>query len=172
MARAAELRHKVEIVVERFLRSRIEVLYYLWKGDKNRMDAARGILESLVTSARELQPLLATAEERNLMADIITKAETYKTRMDGFVQAAEAQTTELKQMAVAADKAAAVADEAVTTQRESMAAESSMANTINLAVAGAAVLLGLLFAVLITKAILRGIRKAITVADAVSHGRS
>jgi methyl-accepting chemotaxis protein len=170
VTKASVVQHKVEQMTQQFLHSRIEVLYYLWKGDKTRMDTARSVLESLIKGAKDIQPLLATPEERNLMVDLISKAETYKTRMEGFITVSETQVVVLKDMAVAADKAAKVADEAVAAQQESMAADSRTANIINLASTAAAILLGVIFAVLITKVILSGIKKAITAAEAVSHG--
>jgi methyl-accepting chemotaxis protein len=170
LAKAASAQHGIEQVTQQFLRSRIEVLYYLWRGDKARMNNARSILDNLANQARERQSLLASAEERNMMADIISKAELYKSRLEGFISADESQAAAIKEMAAIADKAAQLSDEAVEVQKERMAAESHSANLINIATSIAAVLLGLIFAVLITKAIVNGIKKAISVADAVSHG--
>ncbi|MHC1789712.1 HAMP domain-containing methyl-accepting chemotaxis protein [Solidesulfovibrio sp.] len=168
--KAASVSHKIEIIEQQFLRARIEVLYFLWRGDKSRMDNARSTLETLITSARDSLTLFTTPEERALMAEIITKAETYKTRMDGFTQAADAQALVVKEMAAAADKATQAADAAVDAQQVSMAADSRTINLVSLSVSAAAVLLGLVFATFITRAILRGVRGAITVAEAVSHG--
>ncbi|MEL7638883.1 MAG: methyl-accepting chemotaxis protein [Solidesulfovibrio sp.] len=170
MVRAATLRSRTEGLVQQFLRSRIEVLYYLWKGEKGRMDAARDILEGLANAGRDIQSLMPDADERAVMADILSRAETYKNRMDGFVVASEAQAAVGKEMAVAAEKAAKVADEASDAQKESMLQESRTANILSLVSTVAAVLLGLVFAILITKGILRGVKKAIAAADAVSHG--
>ncbi|MYL84028.1 HAMP domain-containing protein [Desulfovibrio aerotolerans] len=170
VSRSMALRLTIESVVQQFLRARIEVLYYLWRGDKTRMDSARAIIDKLVAATREAVPQFATAEDRNLAAEIISKAETYKNRIDGFVQAADAQAVVVKDMAAAADRAGQVANDAVEAQRTSMAADALLANQLSLGVSAAAVLLGLLFAVLITKAILRGIRGAIGVADAMAHG--
>ncbi|KHK02756.1 HAMP domain-containing methyl-accepting chemotaxis protein [Desulfovibrio sp. TomC] len=168
--RLGSLRSKLDAIEQQFLRARIEVLYYLWRGDKTRMDAAHSILDKLVAVSRETSPLLTTAEDRTLMAELVSKAEAYKNRMDGFVQAADAQAAVVKDMAAAADKAGKMADEAVESQKASMADEARLANLESLGVSAAAVLLGILFAVLITRGILRGIRGAITVAEAVSHG--
>jgi len=170
VSRSMTLRLTIESVVQQFLRARIEVLYYLWRGDKSRMDSARAILDKLVIATREAVPLLATPEDRTLAAEIISKAETYKSRMDGFVQAADAQAVVVKDMATAADRAGQIATDAVESQKASMAADALLSNQLSLGVSAAAVLLGLLFAVLITKAILRGIRGAIGVADAMAHG--
>ncbi|WP_300159384.1 methyl-accepting chemotaxis protein [Solidesulfovibrio sp.] len=170
VARTAALGQRVEFLVQQFLRSRIEVLYYLWKGDKSRMDTARGILEKLIATGREALPLMAVSEERSLLEDILARAETYKNRMEGFITASEAQAVVVKEMAAAADKAAKVADEAVDVQQESMHRESRNATIANAVAAAAAILLGALFATLITKGILRGVKKAIAAADAVSHG--
>jgi methyl-accepting chemotaxis protein len=170
VGKIATVQRKVDILVEQFLRSRIEVLYYLWKGDKARMDTARGILEHLVAAGREALPLMATPDERTMLEDIITRAETYKTRMEGFITASEAQAVITKEMAAAADKAGKVADAAVEAQQEQMRQESSAANTITLATAVVAILLGVLFATLITRGILRGVKKAIVAAESVAHG--
>jgi methyl-accepting chemotaxis protein len=169
-SRIMNLRLKLDTIEQQFLRARIEVLYYLWRGDKTRMDNARSIIDKIIALSREVSALLTTAEDRTLMAELVSKAETYKNRIDGFLQAADAQAVVVKDMAAAADKAGQLADDAVESQKTSMAAEARTANMISLGVSAAAVLLGILFAVLITRAILRGIRGAITVAEAMSHG--
>ena len=168
--RNAQLDLKIENLVQQFLRARIEVLYYLWRGDKTRMDNARTTLDKFVVAAREIVPQLSTPKERTLAAEIIAKAETYKNKMDGFVQAADAQAAVVKDMAAAADRAGQIAVDAVDIQKNSMAADALLSNQLSLGVSAAAVLLGLIFAVLITKTILRGIRGAINVAEAVAHG--
>jgi len=170
VGRVGNIQHKVEGLVQQFLRSRIEVLYYLWKNDKGRLDLAKSNLDTVIAGGQELQRLATTPDERTLLTDMVTRAETYKNRLDNFVKAAENQTVVVKDMAAAADNAAKVADEAVAAQRDSMQLESKRANMINLSVAAVAVVLGVLFAVLITRAIIQGIAKAITVAEAVSHG--
>lgn len=170
VGRAAVAQHRVDQLLQQFLRSRIEVLYYLWQGDKGRMETARGILDQLAAAGREAQPLLQTSEERSMMGDIISRAETYKSRMDGFVRANDTQLAVAREMAAAADKAGKVAEDAVSAQRASMAAEARTANLVDLIAAATAALLGLIFAVFITKGILRGIKKAITAAESVSHG--
>jgi len=170
VSKIAVAQHKVDALVEQFLRSRIEVLYYLWKGDKAHMDAARGILEHFAAAGREVLPLMATAEERTMLEDMLARAEFYKTRMEGFVTVSEAQAVVAKEMAAAADKAGKVADDAVDAQQEQMRNESRTANVINIVVAVAAVLLGALFATLITRGILRGVKKAIAAAESVAHG--
>jgi methyl-accepting chemotaxis protein len=168
--KAAAVQHRVEGMVQHFLQSRIEVLYYLWKGDQQRMDVARGILDKLIAVGKEIQPLMGTAADRSMLGDIVGRAETYRTRMDGFAAASLAQATVVKEMAADADKVAKVAQDAVAAQQESMRAESRAANIANIVIAVAAVVLGLLFAVLITRGILRGVKKAINAAEAVSHG--
>ncbi|MFP5258116.1 MAG: methyl-accepting chemotaxis protein [Acidobacteriota bacterium] len=168
--RSSTLRLKIENLAQQFLRARIEVLYYLWRGDKSHMDSARSILDKLMAVARETTAQLTTPEDRTLLAEIISKAEIYKNRMDGFVQAAEAQAAVVKDMAAAADRAGQLATDAVDAQKTSMAGEALLANQMSLGVSGAAVLLGLLFAVFITKAILQGVRGAINVAEAMAHG--
>jgi methyl-accepting chemotaxis protein len=168
--RSATLRLRVGSIEQQFLHARIEVLYYLWRGDKGRMENARTILDKLGVVAKESLTLLSAVEDRTLMAEIISKADTYKNRMDGFIQAAEAQAAVVKDMAVAADKAGQIASDAVEAQKMSMAAEARFANLLSLGTTAAAVLLGLIFAVFITRAILRGVRGAIAVAEAVAHG--
>jgi len=170
LIKAASVQHKVEVLVQQFLRSRIEVLYYLWKGDKNRMDAAKGILEGVISAGRDLQPVVATAEERVLLSDIVARAETYKNRLDGFVQATDGMAALTTAMSTTAEKAGTVAKEAVDVQRSSMASEARTANLVNIGVALAAIILGVIFAIIITRAIIVGVSKAIAVAEAMSHG--
>ncbi|HML55560.1 MAG TPA: methyl-accepting chemotaxis protein [Solidesulfovibrio magneticus] len=169
-ARMASLRLRIENIEQQFLRARIEVLYYLWRGDKTRMDTARTLLDKLIAATRDASQLMNDAGDRTLLAEIIAKADIYKTRMDGFLQAADAQAAVVKDMAAAADKAGQLADQAVDAQKTAMAKEARTANLLSLGASAAAVLLGVIFAVFITRAILRGVRGAITVADAVAHG--
>lgn len=166
----ASIQHKVEVLTQQFLRSRIEVVYFLWKGDKARIDAAKGILEGVISAGRDLQPVVATAEERALLTEIVARAETYKNRLDGFVQASDAMAAVTKEMGAAAEKADTVAREALDVQRASMTSETHTANVINIVVALTAIVLGIFFALLITRGIVRGIGKAISVAEAMAHG--
>jgi len=170
MNKAAAIQHKVEILVQQFLRSRIELLYYMWRGDKSRVDTARGLLEGVVGAGRDLQPVVATAEERVLLAEIVARAETYKNRLDGFVQANDTMAALTKEMGAIAEKADAVSKEAVDVQRSSMAGEARTANLVNISVSLAAIILGVIFAIIITRAIIAGVGKAIAVAEAMSHG--
>jgi len=170
IGKAVSLRQRESDLLDKFLLSRIEVIYYLWLSDKTRIENARSILGSLLASARELQPLLSSTEERSLLTDMVSKIEIYKNRIDDFVQADESQMAAYKEMSVFADKAEQIASEAVDSQKASMAKENHTANLINISAALAAVILGLLFAILITRSILHGIKNAITVAQAVSHG--
>ncbi|WP_428568170.1 MAG: methyl-accepting chemotaxis protein [Solidesulfovibrio sp. DCME] len=170
MAKASTIRSRVDGLIQQFLRSRIEVLYYLWKGEKGRMDTAREILDGLANTGRDIQNLMTDTEDRAVLSDILGRAEAYKSRMDGFVAASDTQAVVAKEMAAAADRAAKVAADATEVQKESMLRESRTANLVSLASAAAALLLGILFATLITKGILRGVKKAITAAEAVSHG--
>jgi len=170
VVRTAAVQHRVEVLLEQFLRSRIEVVYYLWRGETKRIDAAKGILEGVISAGRDLQPTVATAEERALLADIVARAETYKNRLDAFVQADTTMNALTKEMGTTAEKADEMAKEAMSVQRTSMASESRTANVVNISVAVVAILLGVVFAILITRTIIVGVGKAITVAEAVSHG--
>jgi methyl-accepting chemotaxis protein len=170
LARAATIQHKVDMLLQQFFRSRIEVLYYLWKNDKSRMDVAKGILDGVISAGRDMQTQVPTGEERALLSDIVARAEVYKNRLDGFVQASDSLEAIAKEMGATAEKAGQVAEESVGAQREKMTEESRTSNVVNISAAVAAIILGVLFAVLITRAIIQGIAKAITVADAVAHG--
>jgi methyl-accepting chemotaxis protein len=153
-----------------FLRSRIEVLYYLWRGDKARMDAAKGILDNVIASAKDLQGMLPAPEDKALALDIAAKAEIYRNRMDGFLKAAESQALITKEMAESAQKISTLADASLEDQKKKMETDVRSANIAALATSAVAVLVGLVFAVLMVRALKTGIGKAIAVAEAVASG--
>ena len=170
ISRNFEFMGRVDDILQQFLRSRIEVLYYLWKGDKTRMDAARAILDRVIPAAKDLSGLLTSTEDKALALDIAAKAEIYRSRMDGFVKAAESQGTVIKDMAVLAQKISTVAEVSLEDQKKKMASDAQAANTASIAVSAVAILLGVLFAIYMIRILKAGIGKAITVANTVATG--
>jgi len=170
ITRTYELIGRVDAILQQFLSSRIEVLYYLWKGDQKRMDAARGILDKVIPSARELAGMLSQPEEKALAMDIAAKAELYRSRMDGFLKAAEAQAAVIKEMAALAEKISAIADNTLQDQKRKMAVDEQNANRTSLGVSAAAILIGVLFAFYMIRILKTGITRAINVANTVASG--
>ncbi len=169
-ARSVEAVEKLALITQNFLKSRIEILYFLWRGEKGRTDNAKASLDAVGSAARDLAAKAVSPEEKALLSEIGTKAEAYKSRIDDVVKAADLQDALVKDMAVQASNVSTQADEALEAQRTSMAADSNQANITSLSVSAVAVVVGILFALFITRAIKNGVTRAIAVAEAVSAG--
>ncbi|MFZ5811038.1 MAG: methyl-accepting chemotaxis protein [Thermodesulfobacteriota bacterium] len=161
---------KIASITENFLKSRIEILYFLWREEKGRTDNAKASLDAVMAAGRDLAAKTASAEEKTLLAEIVTKAEAYKSRIDDVVKVAELQAVLVKDMTAKAAHVSEQAQEALDGQKDSMLAESRQANVTSLSVSAVAVLVGILFAFFITRAIRNGVNRAITVAEAVAAG--
>ncbi|MFZ5428472.1 MAG: methyl-accepting chemotaxis protein [Thermodesulfobacteriota bacterium] len=157
-------------VQQKFLLSRIEVLYYLWRGDAKRMDNAKVNLDKVIDDAKELSGSLASNEDKALALDIASKAETYRNRMDGFLVAAEAQAAVVKEMAVSAQKISDVGDLSLKDQKAKMEKDARNANVASVAVSAAAVVFGIIFSVIMIRSLKAGIGKAIAAAESVATG--
>jgi len=163
---------KIASITQNFLLSRIEVLYYLWRGDKARTENAKASLDAVMGTGRDLAQASVSSEEKALLADIVAKAEAYKSRIDDVVKAGDAQAALVRDMAVMAGNVSSQADGALTAQKESMAADSRQATVTSLSVSAVAVLVGILFAFFITRAIRNGVNRAYRVAEAVAAGNT
>lgn len=161
---------KIASITENFLKSRIEILYFLWREEKGRTDNAKASLDAVMAAGRDLAAKTASAEEKTLLGEIVTKAEAYKSRIDDVVKVAELQAVLVKDMTAKAAHVSEQAQEALDEQKGSMLAESQQANVTSLSVSAVAVLVGILFAFFITRAIRNGVNRAITVAEAVAAG--
>ncbi|MEF3698281.1 methyl-accepting chemotaxis protein [Desulfolutivibrio sp.] len=163
---------KIAGITQNFLLSRIEVLYYLWRGDKARTDNAKASLDAVIGTGREMASVSIAAEEKALLADIVVKAEAYKSRIDDVVKAGDTQAALVKDMAVMAGNVSNQAEGALAAQKESMATDSRQATITSLSVSAVAVLVGVLFAFFITRAIRNGVNRAFRVAEAVAAGNT
>jgi methyl-accepting chemotaxis protein len=161
---------KVAGVTQNFLLSRIEILYYLWRGDKARTENAKASLDAVMGAGRDLAAQSSSAEEKALLGDIVAKAEAYKSRIDEVVKAGDTQNALVKDMAVMAGSVSRQTEDALAAQKESMASDSRQANITSLSVSGVAVLVGVLFAFFVTRAIRNGVNRAYSVAEAVAAG--
>ena len=170
IGRNVEVSARMANIQQLFLRSRIEVLYYLWHGDLSRMDAAKSILEKVGGSAKELGGLLKAQEEKSMALEIVGKAEVYRANLDGFLKAAEAQNEVVKEMAEQAQKISTAAESTLLDQRNKMEAESHSANLTNIIVSSAALIFGIIFALLMIRTLKTGISVAISVAEDVASG--
>ncbi|MFP5222838.1 MAG: methyl-accepting chemotaxis protein, partial [Acidobacteriota bacterium] len=170
MVRNADLSGRVDEILQHFLRSRIEVLYYLWKEDKTRMDAAKAILDRVIPAAKELGGLLVTPEDKALAMEISAKAELYRSRMDGFAKAADTQATVIKDMAGIAQKITSVAEHSLDDQKKKMETDARAVNMLSIVVSASAILLGVVFAIYMIRILKAGIGKAIAVANTVATG--
>ncbi len=172
LARNADVLNRLHGLTQQFLLSRIEMLYYLWRGDIGRVGNAKGFLDKVIAAGKEAMPLVSAPDERSLLSDIIAKAEVYRARTEDFTKAAEAQAQAVKIMAEDATKVSSLADDLLRIQQERATLDISMANSLSLSVSGVAVLIGIIFAVFMIRFIRRGLLRATKVADAVALGDS
>ncbi len=153
-----------------FLFSRIDMLYYLWRGESKRVDDCKANLDKVIASAQELAKLVDTEADRQRTAKIIESAQVYKSRAEDFRTVAEAQTARAQEMAAQASKVAEIAVEALAFQDKAMDDQAKLSNQLILGFATASFAIGLAFAMLITRIIQRGVNQARATAEAIAIG--
>ena len=172
LTRGSDMLNRLNGLTQQFLRSRIEMLYFLWRGDRGRVENAKGFLDKVIAAGKEAMPLLSAADERALLADIIGKAEIYRSRTEEFTKAADAQAQAVKVMAEDAAKVSELAEETLRIQQERAATEIATANNLSVGVSVAAIFIGCVFVLFMIRSLRRGLRKATSVAAAVALGDS
>ena len=128
LAHTADVLNRLNGALQQFLRSRIEMLYFLWRGDKARVENCKSFLDKVIATGRDLVPLLRGAEDQKILNEMISSAELYRSRADDFVKAAETQAGLVKEMAAVAQKVTEVTEEALHVQQERMRSDAASAN--------------------------------------------
>jgi methyl-accepting chemotaxis protein len=153
-----------------FLKSRIEMLYYLWKEDVARVENVKKNLNELISIGEELKSLLSDPKERNQADQISTKAKIYRDRADDFVKVAEEQKNIITRMTDVAAKVATLTAEALDYQRQQMESEAKSAGLIMILIAVSSVLIGAAFAFFIIRGIQNSLLRAADVVRNVAGG--
>jgi methyl-accepting chemotaxis protein len=161
---------KLAFIESSFIKSRVETLYYLWRGDKARLEAAKALLDKVIQAAGALAVLPGVREERSRIDDIAVKAGAYKTKADEVLKAGDELQAMIKEMAAAAAEVSKDAEEAELFQKEKMAEQAKESEFIIMSVSAAAVLIGIVFALLITRAVKGGLVRATNAARALAVG--
>ncbi len=168
--RIAVILGKVHTIVRLFLKARIEMLYYLWREDVARVDNVKSNLNELMTFGDELKSLLHDPKDRSQADQIVAKARIYRDRVDDFVKIAEEQKGLVQSMAEAAVKVADLTADALRFQQAAMDSQVSSSTFTMLGISAAAIVVGVVFAVLIIIGIQRNLLRLVHVSAAVTTG--
>ncbi|MGE4538995.1 MAG: methyl-accepting chemotaxis protein [Desulfovibrio sp.] len=167
---AGRLGQNVAGLNTRFLNARLEMLYYAWKGDEARLAKAKAELDAFDGGMGAVRQTVVSAEGKALLGEIIAAVQAYRESIDGFAGANAAMAAAVKALGQAGERIAGQSDRIIASQTEARLDEARSVNLLSLGVSAAALLVGLLCAVGITRAIRRGVAKAIDVAEAVAVG--
>ncbi|MBI4806756.1 MAG: methyl-accepting chemotaxis protein [Desulfovibrio sp.] len=169
-ARSIGMHRKLSEIMQFFLSSRIEVLYYLWQDDKARAANAMKHLDTVGEACRELTPMASTNEERSMIEDIAQKAQAYKGRIADLLAASDSQLAAVKDMVSRAAEMSQLTQESLEFQRKKMSSDATSASMVNTGVAAAAVFIGILVGVFLTRAITGPVTKGVNFARNMSGG--
>ena len=170
LIRQADMQRKLGALTQLFLKSRIEVLYFLWLGDKARAANAMDFLASVEQACRELLAVAVSAEDKAMLSGMGLKSAAYRERIADLLSTSEAQQQAVGRMTVRAAEVSGVTQESLEFQQKKMASDASTVNTINAAVAVAAALFGALVALLLTRSITGPVTKGVDFARNMADG--
>ena len=155
-----------------FLQSRVDVLYYLWRGDADALARARMRLDKAIAASAGLSASEGPGESWKLASSVLTSARAYREQVEELVKDETERDGRLSGMASVAEGVRNTVIAVKDAQQDRMEDEVRRASMISLAVAGGALVLGLLFAILIGKSVRGGIARAAAVAEAVALGET
>ncbi len=157
-------------IMRDFLLSRIEMLYFLWRDNPDNVEQCKAYLDKVIATSTVLQKELGNPQEKEMALQLGSYAQTYKNNADSFRKVAEEQRAALQGMAEVATKAVTLSQESVKYQSAKMKEQSAQANMLIIIVAAISFIVGVLFSILITRAIQVGMRQASAITDAVAKG--
>jgi len=169
--RRDELQTLVGLETE-FLQSRVDVLYYLWRGDTDALARARMRLDKAIAASAGLSASEGPGESWKLASSVLASARAYREQVEELVKDETERDGRLSGMASVAEGVRNTVIAVKDAQQDRMEDEVRHASMISLAVAGGALVLGLLFAILIGKSVRGGIARAAAVAEAVALGET
>jgi len=169
-ARLVEMQRRLGSMNQAFLNSRINVLYFLWQGDKGRAASAMDLLASVEKTSQELQAIAATGEDKAMLSGMGQKAAAYRERIAELLSTSEVQQAAVARMTSRAAEVSGVTQESLEFQQKKMETDASTVNKVNGAVALAAALFGALVAVLLTRSITGPVTKGVDFARNMADG--
>ncbi|NHZ46841.1 methyl-accepting chemotaxis protein [Nitratidesulfovibrio liaohensis] len=170
-SRRDELQTLVTLETE-FLQSRVDVLYYLWRGDTDSLSRARMRLDKAISAASGLSASEGTGENWRLATSVLASVRGYREQVEQLVKDEVERENRLSGMANVADGVRNTVVAVKDAQQDRMKEAVRRSAMVSLGVAGGALVLGLLFAVLIGKSVRGGIARAAAVAEAVAQGET
>ncbi len=153
-----------------FLKSRIEMLYFLWRGDPKYVANVKTALDGVIAAAQDLIKILPLESEKQTAGRIIEMAGVYKGNADNFLKVSENQKTIVSEMTKAANEVSEITEKTLSFQQQKMDEQAKTSSMTSFIVSAAAVILGVLFALGITRIIQKGVNNAKAVAEAVAIG--
>ncbi|WP_353118030.1 methyl-accepting chemotaxis protein [Nitratidesulfovibrio sp.] len=169
--RRDELQTLVTLETE-FLQSRVDVLYYLWRGDIDALSRARMRLDRAISAAAGLSASEGPGENWKLASAVLASARGYHEQVEQLVKDEAEREARLSGMASVAEGVRNTVVAVKDAQQDRMEAAVRRSSAISLGVAGGALVLGLMFAILIGKSVRGGIARAAAVAEAVAQGET
>jgi len=169
--RRDELQTLVSLETE-FLQSRVDVLYYLWRGDTDSLSRARMRLDKAISAASGLSASEGSGENWKLASTVLASARAYREQVEQLVKDENERDSRMSGMANVAEGVRNTVVAVKDAQQDRMGDAVRRSSVISLGVAGGALVLGLLFAVLIGKSVRGGIARAAAVAEAVALGET
>ncbi len=160
----------LENIMQKFLLSRIEMLYFLWRGNPDNVEQCKAYLDKVIATSNELAKSLSNPQEKENALRLGTYAQTYKDNVDSFKRVAAEQRDLLSQMAEIAINAAELSETSVQSQTAVMQEQAAQSHLMIVIVATLSFIIGVFFSILITRAIQVGIRQASSITDAVAKG--
>ncbi|WP_300159080.1 methyl-accepting chemotaxis protein [Solidesulfovibrio sp.] len=170
LARTAKSGFAAGGLVQAFLAVRQQMTMYAWNGQREMLEKALVGLEAVQTRQAALRETLTRQENKALLDEVAARVGEYRQTVDGFVRDVETLAAATKALGEAGERVNALTDEFIAAQTATREAEARFVNLLSLGVSAAALLVGLLCAVGITRGIRGGVARAIAVAEAVAAG--
>ncbi len=170
MARTAKSGFAAGGLVQAFLAVRQQMTMYAWNGQRDMLEKALAGLEALQTRQTALRETLTRQENKALLDEVAARIGEYRQTVDRFVRDVETLAAATKALGEAGERVNALTDEFIAAQTATRESEARFVNLLSLGVSAAALFVGLLCAVGITRAIRGGVARAIAVAEAVAAG--
>jgi len=157
-------------IIKRLLAARVDEKNFVLTAEPAHQEAnAKAYAEALAT-AQDVAGRFNSAANKAKAQDLIKSLEAYRTQFAGYATLVDQGGKADAAMVAAARKAGEVCQAAREDQKKKMIDEMSTAHTTILAMSGAALLLGIAAALLITRGITGPVRKGVDFASAMAQG--
>ncbi|WP_022661788.1 methyl-accepting chemotaxis protein [Paucidesulfovibrio longus] len=163
------LSQQIQSLHRTFLKARAEVLYFLWQGDAERLNAGKQDLLEVAAQARSIFED-ATGEIQSLATQLQKANTSYMEELAKFGRSAEAKNSLVKDMAAKGVQVGDLSDAANAAQMQRMDDLVSGSRLLLLSISALCLLVGAFLAMLIARAITRPVNQGVNFAKAMSEG--